>query len=167
MGRRRITTMVVLVLGIAGVSGSLSEAQAPAGVSNTSGEEPVRVPVAASPLITDPSLADYAMDLRPLLVKKDLEEDRTFITLTPEGLRVFAVMEDGDLVDLEVKDSYGDILDQLEVWGRDRDRRPQASAAGSEAKTGEVHCWRCFAYGGETHCFEILCPPRKEDGQGE
>jgi hypothetical protein len=159
--------MAVLMVGIAGIGGRLSEAQAPDGLSTTSGKEPVRVPVAASPLITDPSLADYTMDLRPLLVKKGLEEGRTFITRTPEGLRVFAVVEEGDFVGLEVKDSYGDLLDQLEVWGRDRDLRSQASTAGAKSKTDEVHCWRCFTYGGETHCFEIVCPPKSKEGEAK
>jgi hypothetical protein len=163
MSRRRIGLALVLMFGIAAIDGGLSEAQAPDGVSKTSGDEPVRVPVAASPLITDPRLADYTMDLRPLLVKKSLEDGRAFITRSPEGLRIFAVVDAGNLVDLEVKDSYGDVLDQLEVWGRDRDRRSQESTVGSRSKTDEVHCWRCFAYGGETHCFEIVCPPRKED----
>jgi len=163
MFKRRNGLVLVLMVGIAGIGGRLSEAQAPDGLSTTSGKEPVRVPVAASPLITDPSLADYTMDLRPLLIKKGLEEGRRFITRTPEGLRVFAVVKEGDLVGLEVKDSYGDLLDQLEVWGRDRDRRSQANTAGAKSKTDEVHCWRCFTYGGETHCFEIVCPPKKED----
>ena len=164
MCKPRIWLMLVVMLGCVGVAARPAEAQTLDGVSKTSGEEPVRVPVAASPVITDPSLADYTLDLRPLLVKKGLEEGRTFITRTPEGLRVFAVMEEGSLTGLEVKDSYGDLLDQLEVWGQDRDRRPQGSAASSTAKTDEVHCWRCFAYGGETHCFEIVCPPGKESG---
>jgi hypothetical protein len=163
MSNRRIGLVLVLMFGVAGAGVHPSEAQTADGLSKTSGKEPVRVPVAASPLITDPRLADYTMDLRPLMLKKNLEEGRTFVTRSPEGLRVFAVVEEGGLVDLEVKDSYGDLLDQLEVWGRDRDRRSQGSTVGSKSKTDEVHCWRCYAYGGETHCFEIVCPPKKED----
>ena len=167
MCKRRIGLVLVLMFGVAAIGGRPTDAQTPDGSSKFSGQEPVRVPVAASPLITDPSLADYSMDLRPLLVKKNLEEGRTFITLTHEGLRVFAVVEKGYLVDLEVKDSYGDLLDQLEVWGRDRDRRSQGSTVGSKSKTDEIHCWRCYAHGGETHCFEIVCPPQKEAGGGK
>ncbi len=141
MSRRRIGLALVLMFGIAAIGGRPSEAQAPDGVSETSGDEAVRVPAAASPLITDPRLADYTMDLRPLLVKKSLEGGRTFITRSPEGLRIFAVVDAGNLVDLEVKDSYGDLLDQLEVWGRDRDRRSQGSAVGSKPKTDEIHCF--------------------------
>ena len=85
-------------------------------------------------------------------------EGETFITRTSEGLRVFAVAEDGELTGLVVRDAYGDELDQLEVWGQDRDRRAEGRASASTTKKDELHCWRCFSYFGETHCFEIVCP---------
>ena len=127
-------------------------------VALTSGKEPQRIPVAASPVITDPKLADYSIDLRPLLEKKSIGEGETFIIRTPEGLRVFAIAKDGELTGLVVRDAYGDELDQLKVWGQDRDRRPEDGAIASRGLKDEIHCWRCFSDLGETHCFEIVCP---------
>ena len=145
-----------MVLCLAGVGVVTADAQTP--VALTSGEEPQRILVAASPVITDPKLADYSIDLRPLLEKKSMGKGETFITRTPEGLRVFAVAEDGELTGLVVRDAYGDELDQLEVWGQDRDRRAEDGTIASRGKKDEVHCWRCFSNLGETHCFEIVCP---------
>jgi len=153
---RRFCFNLLLAIFLAGVGVVTADAQT--SVALTSGKEPQRVPVAASPLITDPKLADYSIDLRPLLEKKSVGEGETFITRTPEGLRVFAIAEDGELTGLVVRDAYGDELDQLEVWGQDRDRRAEDGAIASRGKKGEVHCWRCFSNLGETHCFEIVCP---------
>ena len=153
---QRICIILFIAVCLAGVGGATAEAQT--SVALTSGKEPQRVPVAASPVITDPKLADYSIDLRPLLEKKSVGEDETFITRTPEGLRVFAITEDGELTGLVVRDAYGDELDQLKVWGQDRDRRAGDGAITSRGKKDEVHCWRCFSNLGETHCFEIVCP---------
>jgi len=153
---RRFCFSLLMVLCLAGVGVVTADAQTP--VALTSGEEPQRILVAASPVITDPKLADYSIDLRPLLEKKSMGKGETFITRTPEGLRVFAVAEDGELTGLVVRDAYGDELDQLEVWGQDRDRRPEGGASASTGKKEELHCWRCFSNFGETHCFEIVCP---------
>ena len=153
---RRFCFSLLIVPFLAGVGVATADAQTP--LALTSGEEPQRILVAASPVITDPMLADYSIDLRPLLEKKSMGEGETFITRTPEGLRVFAVAEEGKMTGLVVRDSYGDELDQLEVWGQDRDRRPEGSASASTAKKEELHCWRCFSNFGETHCFEIVCP---------
>jgi hypothetical protein len=153
---QRFCFNLLIVLCLAGVGGATADAQTP--VVLTSGTEPQRIPVAASPLITDPKLADYSIDLRPLLEKKSIGEGETFITRTPEGLRVFAITEDGELTGLVVRDAYGDELDQLKVWGQDRDRRAEDGAITSRGKKDEVHCWRCFSDLGESHCFEIVCP---------
>jgi hypothetical protein len=153
---RRFCFSLLIVLCLAGVGVATVDAQKP--VALTSGDEPQRILVAASPVITDPKLADYSIDLRPLLEKKSMGEGETFITRTPEGLRVFVVAENGELTGLVVRDAYGDELDQLEVWGQDRDRRPEGGVSASTAKKEELHCWRCFSNFGETHCFEIVCP---------
>ena len=153
---RRIGFSLLIAVCLAGVGIATADAQTP--VALTSGKEPQRIPVAASPVITDPKLADYSIDLRPLLEKKSVGEGETFIIRTPEGLRVFAIAEDGELTGLVVRDAYGDELDQLQVWGQDRDRRAQDGAIASRGKKDEVHCWRCFSNLGETHCFEIVCP---------
>ena len=153
---RRFCFSLLIAVCLAGVDVATADAQTP--VVLTSGKEPQRIPVAASPVITDPKLADYSIDLRPLLEKKSVGEGETFITRTPEGLRVFAIAEDGELTGLVVRDAYGDELDQLEVWGQDRDRRVEDGAIASRGKKDEVHCWRCFSNLGETHCFEIVCP---------
>jgi len=153
---QRMGISVLAAVCAAGLGASNVRAQTP--VVMASGDEPRRIPVAASPVITDPKLADYSIDLRPLLEKKRVGEGETFITRTPEGLRVFAVAEDGELTGLVVRDAYGDELDQLEVWGQDRDRRAEGRASASTTKKDELHCWRCFSYFGETHCFEIVCP---------
>ena len=153
---RRFCFSLLMVVCLAGIGVVTADAQTP--VALTSGEEPQRILVAASPVITDPKLADYSIDLRPLLEKKSMGEGETFITRTPEGLRVFAVVDDGELTGLVVRDAYGDELDQLEVWGQDHDRRPEGGASTSTAKEEELHCWRCFSDFGETHCFEIVCP---------
>ncbi len=152
---RRFCFILLIAVCVAGVGVATADAQTP--LALTSGDEPQRILVAASPVITDPKLADYSIDLRPLLEKKSIGEGETFITRTPEGLRVFAVAEDGELTGLVVRDTYGDELDQLEVWGQDRDRRPEGGASASTAKKEELHCWRCFSNFGETHCFEIVC----------
>ena len=153
---RRFCFSLLIVVCLAGVGVATADAQTP--VAMTSGDEPQRILVAASPVITDPNLADYSIDLRPLLEKKSVGEGETFITRTPEGLRVFAIAEDGELTGLVVRDAYGDELDHLEVWGQDRDRRAEDGAMASKGKKDEVHCWRCFSNLGETHCFEIVCP---------
>ena len=153
---QRFCFSLLIVVCLAGVGVATADAQTP--VAMTSGDEPQRILVAASPVITDPKLADYSIDLRPLLEKKRMGEGETFITRTPEGLRVFAVAEEGEMTELVVRDAYGDELDQLEVWGMDRDRRPERGASASTAKKDELHCWRCFSNFGETHCFEIVCP---------
>ncbi len=153
---QRMGISVLAAVCVAGLGASHVAAQTP--VAMASGDEPRRILVAASPVITDPTLADYSIDLRPLLEKKRMREGETFITRTPEGLRVFAISEEGEMTGLVVRDAYGDELDQLEVWGQDRDRRPEAGASTSTAKKDELHCWRCFSNVGETHCFEILCP---------
>jgi len=148
---RRFCFSLLIAVCLAGVGVATADAQTP--VAMTSGDEPQRILVAASPVITDPKLADYSIDLRPLLEKKSMGEGETF-----EGLRVFAVSEEGEMTGLVVRDAYGDELDQLEVWGQDRDRRPERGASASTAKKDELHCWRCFSNFGETHCFEIVCP---------
>ena len=153
---RRFCFSLLIAVCLAGVGVAAADAQTP--VAMTSGDEPQRILVAASPVITDPNLADYSIDLRPLLEKKSMGAGETFITRTPEGLRVFAVSEEGEMTGLVVRDAYGDELDQLEVWGQDRDRRPERGASASTAKKEELHCWRCFSNFGETHCFEIVCP---------
>jgi hypothetical protein len=153
---QRFCFSLLIAVCLAGVGFATADAQTPAAL--TSGKEARRIPVAASPLITDPKLADYSIDLRPLLEKKNVGEGETFITRTPEGLRVFAVTEEGELTGLVVRDAYGDELDQIEVWGQDRDRRAEDGAIASRGKKNEVHCWRCFSHLGETHCFEIVCP---------
>jgi hypothetical protein len=153
---RRIYFSLLIAVCLAGVDVATADAQTP--VVLTSGKEPQRIPVAASPVITDPKLADYSIDLRPLLEKKSVGDGETFIIRTPEGLRVFAIAKDGELTGLVVRDAYGDELDQLEVWGQDRDRRPEDGAIASRGKKDEIHCWRCFSDFGETHCFEIVCP---------
>ena len=154
---QRICFSLLVALCFAGAGICTAEAQTPLALA--SGKEPQRIPVAASPLITDPKLADYSIDLRPLLEKKSLKNGETFITRTPEGLRVFGISDKGELVGLVVRDADGDELDQLEVWGQDQDRRPEEGTTASGRKKDEVHCWRCFAHRGETHCFEILCLP--------
>ncbi len=154
---KRICFSLLVVLCMVGAATRTANAQTPLALA--SGNEPQRIPVAASPLITDPKLADYSLDLRPLLEKKSLKNGETFVTRTPEGLRVFAVSKNGELTDLVVRDSYGDELEQLEVWGQDHDRRPEDGASASSRKKDEVYCWRCFSHRGETHCFEILCLP--------
>jgi len=153
---QRFCFSLLIAVCLAGVGFATADAQTPAAL--TSGKEARRIPVAASPLITDPKLADYSIDLRPLLEKKNVGEGETFITRTPEGLRVFAVTEEGELTGLVVRDAYGDELDQIEVWGQDRDRRADDGAIASRGKKEEVHCWRCFSNLGESHCFEIVCP---------
>jgi len=153
---QRFCFSLLIAVCLAGVGFATADAQTPAAL--TSGKEARRIPVAASPLITDPKLADYSIDLRPLLEKKNVGEGETFITRTPEGLRVFAVTEDGEFTGLVVRDAYGDELDQIEVWGQDRDRRADDGAIASRGKKEEVHCWRCFSNLGESHCFEIVCP---------
>ena len=153
---RRFCFSLLIAVCLAGVGVATADAQTP--VAMTSGDEPQRILVAASPVITDPNLADYSIDLRPLLEKKSMGKGETFITRTPEGLRVFAVSEEGEMTGLVVRDAYGDELDQLEVWGQDRDRRPEGGASSSTGKKEELHCWRCFSNFGETHCFEIVCP---------
>ena len=154
---RRFCIGVLIVGCIVGGGVPLAGAQNP--VVLASGKEPQRIPVAASPLITDPKSADYSLDLRPLLEKMDLKERETFVTRTPEGLRVFALSDDGALDGLIVRDTYGDQLDRLEVWGQDRDHRPDDGVNASREKKGTTHCWRCFSYRGESHCFEVLCLP--------
>lgn len=158
---QRICFSLLVVVCLAGVGVATTDAQTP--VALTSGKEPQRILVAASPRITDPKLADYSIDLRALLEKKRLGEGETFITRTSEGLRVFAVAEDGELAGLVVRDAYGDELDQLEVWGQDSDFRPEDGAIASKGKKKEeVHCWRCFSNLSETHCFEIVCPSQAD-----
>ena len=157
---QRICFSLLVVVCLAGVGVATTDAQTP--VALTSGKEPQRILVAASPRITDPKLADYSIDLRALLEKKLLGEGETFITRTSEGLRVFAVAEDGELAGLVVRDAYGDELDQLEVWGQDRDFRPEDGAIASTGKKDEAHCWRCFSNLSETHCFEIVCPSQAD-----
>jgi len=158
---KRICFSLPVVLCMMGAATRTANAQTPLALA--SGKEPQRISVAASPLVTDPKLADYSFDLRPLLEKKRLTKKETFITRTPEGLRIFAVAENGELTDLVVRDGYGDELDQLEVWGQDRDRRPEGGETASTEKKDEIHCWRCFSHRGETHCFEILCIPSQNE----
>ena len=86
---RRIGFSLLIAVCLAGVCIATADAQTPAAL--TSGKEPQRIPVAASPVITDPKLADYSIDLRPLLEKKSVGEGETFITRTPAGRRVFAI----------------------------------------------------------------------------
>ncbi len=157
---QRMGISVLAAVCAAGLGASHVGAQTP--VVMASGDEPRRIPVAASPVITNPKLADYSIDLRPLLEKKQMGEGETFITRTSEGLRVFAVSEKGEMTGLVVRDAYGDELDQLEVWGQDRDRRAEGGASASTSKKDELHCWRCFSYFGETHCFEIVCPSQAD-----
>ena len=132
---RRFCISLLMVVCLAGVGVVTADAQTP--VALTSGEEPQRILVAASPVIADPKLADYSIDLRPLLEKKSVGEGETFITRTPEGLRVFAVVDDDqELTGLVVRDAYGDELDQLEVWGQDHDRRPGGGSERLDRKGG-------------------------------
>ena len=157
---RRFYFSLLISVCLAGVGVTTADAQTSAALA--SGKEPQRIPVAASPQITDPKLADYSIDLRPLLEKTRVGEGETFITRTPEGLRVFAISEDGELTGLVVRDAYGDELNQLKVWGQDRDRRMDDGAIASTGKKDDVHCWRCVSNLGETHCFEIVCPSQAD-----
>ena len=62
---QRFCIILLIAVCLAGVGVDTADAQTP--VVLTSGTEPQRILVAALPVITDPKLADYSIDLRPLL----------------------------------------------------------------------------------------------------
>ncbi|GAB4232237.1 MAG: hypothetical protein Kow00109_04650 [Acidobacteriota bacterium] len=130
-------------------------------------QRPKQAVVAAPLKQVDPAKADYKLDLRPLVKGKRLRDGSNLITTTPKGLRVYAQVERGRIVGIEVKDARGRSLKPIPAKSSvpQRGSTSLAAAPASRGSSGgdNIRCWHCYDINGETHCFEVECPWGPDD----
>lgn len=170
MRRRLMQVAVVLTVGFVFAGVGALHAQTERSTVAVAQAELKQADVSKTYAPSDLKEADHSTDLRPIIAKKSLREGVNFITQTPEGLRVYAVVQ---VTDINVKDASGRELERLEQRPQRTAKRPQSGSveshiavSGGGTSGDEPRCWHCYEINGETHCFEIKCPFITASGSG-
>jgi len=155
--------VVVLVLSAAGSAQSQT--------ATVSRSRVMKVAPAGEQRRADPRQADFTTDLRPIIARMKLHEGTNLVTETPDGLRVYAVVQ---VTDIRVKDASGRELKRVQLKPQRAGSATQPGSSsgritgrGDGADDDDLRCWHCYDKGGQTHCFEIKCPFITAPSSGE